>query len=82
MARKLRVYFSGALYHVICRGNQSQRIFSDDGDPQRDLNLPLDHLEFLRKRALAEPNAEPGDEPSNDRSSAGDSLPPEKEAAY
>lgn len=39
MARKPRVHFSGALYHVICRGNQGQRIFSDDDDRRRYLEL-------------------------------------------
>ena len=34
MARKPRVHFSGALYHVIARGNQRQDIFLDDADFQ------------------------------------------------
>jgi len=29
MARKPRVEYSGAFYHVICRGNQRQVIFRD-----------------------------------------------------
>jgi len=32
MARRPRVYFPGALYHVIARGNQKQTIFFDDSD--------------------------------------------------
>jgi putative transposase len=32
MARKPRVEFEGAFYHVIVRGNQRQRIFRDDRD--------------------------------------------------
>ena len=32
MARKPRVHFPGALYHVISRGNQRQDIFLDDQD--------------------------------------------------
>ena len=32
MARKPRVHFPGALYHVISRGNQRQEIFYDDKD--------------------------------------------------
>jgi len=32
MARKPRVEFDGAFYHVIVRGNQRQRIFQDDPD--------------------------------------------------
>ena len=32
MARKPRVEFEGAFYHVIVRGNQRQTIFRDDED--------------------------------------------------
>jgi len=32
MARKPRVEFAGAFYHVICRGNQRQVIFQGDAD--------------------------------------------------
>ena len=32
MARKSRVHFPGALYHVICRGNRKQTIFLDERD--------------------------------------------------
>jgi REP element-mobilizing transposase RayT len=32
MARKPRVEFEGAFYHVIARGNQRRSIFSDDRD--------------------------------------------------
>jgi REP-associated tyrosine transposase len=32
MARKPRVEFAGALYHVICRGNQRQVAFRSDAD--------------------------------------------------
>lgn len=39
MARKARVHFPGALYHVLCRGNQGQDIFEDDRDRQRYLDL-------------------------------------------
>jgi hypothetical protein len=31
MARRARVEYPGALYHVITRGNQRQRIVCDDG---------------------------------------------------
>lgn len=46
MARKPRVYFSGALYHVLSRGNQRQTIFRADTDRRRYLEL----LEHYRKR--------------------------------
>lgn len=39
MARKPRVHFTGALYHVMCRGNQGQRIFKDDRDRQQYVDL-------------------------------------------
>jgi putative transposase len=32
MARKPRIHFTGALYHVISRGNRGQVIFPDEGD--------------------------------------------------
>jgi putative transposase len=32
MARKPRVEYAGAFYHVICRGNQRQVIFRSDAD--------------------------------------------------
>jgi len=40
MARKPRIHFPGALYHVISRGNQRQDIFLDD----KDLNAFLSYL--------------------------------------
>lgn len=39
VARKTRVYLPGALYHVIARGNLSQRIFRSDADRRRYLEL-------------------------------------------
>ncbi len=39
MARKPRVHYPGALYHVICRGNQRQIIFRADTDRRRYLKL-------------------------------------------
>jgi len=32
MARKVRIEFPGAIYHVYARGNNKQKIFSDDSD--------------------------------------------------
>jgi REP-associated tyrosine transposase len=46
MARKPRVEFAGALYHVICRGNQRQVIFRSDADRE----YYLDRLEQYRER--------------------------------
>jgi putative transposase len=47
MARKPRVHFSGALCHVIARGNQRQDIFLDDTDLQTYLTyLSENKLKF------------------------------------
>lgn len=35
MARALRIEYPGAVYHVMARGNQGQRIFADDLDRKR-----------------------------------------------
>jgi hypothetical protein len=35
MARKPRIHFAGALYHVISRGNRREVIFRDEGDYER-----------------------------------------------
>ena len=46
MARKPRVEFAGAFYHVIVRGNQRQKIFRDD----KDRWSYLQRLEYYRER--------------------------------
>ena len=46
MARKPRVEFAGAFYHVICRGNQRQAIFRSDADRK----YYLERLEQYRER--------------------------------
>ncbi len=46
MARKPRVEFEGAFYHVIARGNQRQDIFRDD----KDRRTYLEKLEHYRNR--------------------------------
>ncbi len=35
MARKPRVEFEGATYHVMCRGNHQEAIFKDEADHER-----------------------------------------------
>ena len=37
MARPMRIEYPGAVYHVICRGNNRQTIFRDDADRKRYL---------------------------------------------
>ena len=46
MARKPRVEFEGAFYHVIARGNQRRKIFRDDGDRA----YYLERVEHYRQR--------------------------------
>ena len=47
MSRKPRLYYPGALYHVILRGNGGQRIFFDDSDYRRFYQLLEDgHQRF------------------------------------
>jgi REP element-mobilizing transposase RayT len=43
MARKPRIEYEGALYHVITRGNQRQRVFKDVEDHQRYLKILSDY---------------------------------------
>jgi putative transposase len=46
MARKPRIEYPGAFYHVICRGNQRQVIFRSDADRK----YYLDRVEQYRRR--------------------------------
>ena len=39
MPRKPRVEYSGAVYHVMCRGNGGQAIFADDLDRRMFLDV-------------------------------------------
>lgn len=45
MARPLRVEFEGALYHLTGRGNARQRIFADEKDCARFVQLLIESLE-------------------------------------
>jgi putative transposase len=42
MARKRRVHYPGAVYHVMSRGNRRARIFVDDGDRRKFLQALSD----------------------------------------
>ena len=46
MARKPRIEFTGAFYHVIARGNRRATLFHDDAD----FLAYLDRLERYRRR--------------------------------
>ena len=37
MVRPIRIEYPGAVYHVICRGNNRQTVFRDDADRRRYL---------------------------------------------
>ena len=39
MARKLRIQYPGAIYHVMTRGDRRAAIFGDDEDRQRLLEM-------------------------------------------
>jgi len=43
MPRGPRLQFPGGMYHVVCRGNNRERIFRDDTDRQRYLTLLRDY---------------------------------------
>jgi putative transposase len=45
MARSVRIEYPGAVYHVICRGNNRQGVFRDDRDRQRYLEKLSLYLE-------------------------------------
>ncbi len=53
MARKPRIHFPGAVYHVILRGNAGQDIFFDDKDRYRFYLLMQEGLERYGHRVLA-----------------------------
>jgi REP element-mobilizing transposase RayT len=48
MARKQRIHFPGALYHIIARGNRRQKIFRDDGDYELYLQFLKEYKERYR----------------------------------
>jgi len=47
MARKPRVHFPGALYHVIVRGNKGQRVFRREADFKLYLRLLGEYKEVF-----------------------------------
>jgi len=48
MARKPRVEYAGAFYHVICRGNQRQVIFRSNADRKYYLGKYKKEGNFVR----------------------------------
>ncbi|MCL6558195.1 MAG: transposase [Firmicutes bacterium] len=53
MARKIRVHYEGAIYHVIARGNNQERIFLDPGDKIRYLELVIKYKQKYSYDILA-----------------------------
>ena len=53
MGRPLRVEFSGAIYHVTSRGNRRERIFVDDDDRLRLLDIVADAMGRFEADAFA-----------------------------
>ena len=53
MARRPRIEFSGALYHVIVRGNQRQEIFHDEADYRKYLSLLCAYKERYQSKLFA-----------------------------
>lgn len=53
MARPLRIEYAGAVYHVICRGNNRQAVFRDDQDRRRYLEKLSLYLEEKNVDLLA-----------------------------
>jgi putative transposase len=48
MARPLRIQYPGAWYHVTSRGNERRRIFADDEDRRKFLELAAQSIESFR----------------------------------
>ncbi|HEC77866.1 MAG TPA: hypothetical protein ENI34_01820 [candidate division WOR-3 bacterium] len=48
MARSLRIQFPGAVYYITCRGMERRRIFLDDRDRSRFLELLLESSEIYQ----------------------------------
>jgi REP element-mobilizing transposase RayT len=53
MARPLRIQYENAYYHVTCRGNSGQDIFSTDADRSRFLDLLERSLDIYQTEVLA-----------------------------
>ena len=53
MARPLRIQFENAYYHVTCRGNSGQEIFSDDADRSKFLDLLERSSDIYQTKILA-----------------------------
>ena len=48
MARPLRIQYPGAWYHVTSRGNERRRIFADDQDCRKFLDIVAESVESFR----------------------------------
>jgi REP element-mobilizing transposase RayT len=50
MARKLRVEYEGAIYHVVIRGVERRKVFGDDADRERFVNRLSKYAEEMEVR--------------------------------
>ena len=53
MARKLRIEFAGAVYHVISRGDRGEGIYQDDEDRRLFLQKKWGQTSLIRYFAFA-----------------------------
>jgi putative transposase len=53
MARKPRIQFEGAFYHVITRGNQRRKIFRDEADYRQYLDILARYKDLYKYRLYA-----------------------------
>lgn len=60
MARKIRIEYAGAAYHVMARGNQGRDIHGRERDPKLRHLLPANQGVAGSRPATAEPPAERG----------------------
>ena len=62
MARKIRIEYAGAAYHVMARGNQGLDVCGDERDHKLRYLLPPNQSVAGSRPATAEPPAERGEE--------------------
>jgi hypothetical protein len=60
MARKIRIEYAGAAYHVMARGNQGRDIYGEERDSKLRHLLPTNQGVAASRPAAAEPPAERG----------------------
>ncbi len=59
MARKLRIQYPGAIYHVMNRGDRREAIFKDDADRRRFLETLTETCQKTGWQVVASPGGKP-----------------------